>query len=363
MQPKAFALIVLLFTSLPAPELFAQSATQSNEPSSIAVQASSVVSSTGSSQENNPSTSTPKEDFGTLSVRGMRFALQPVITTERDEQKNYTRELVRLQWRGGDSIELFVFTPHGVAKAPAILYLYSYPSDVDRFYDQGWATRATADGFAAVGFVSALTGQRYRMRPMKEWFVSELRESIGSSVHDVQLILDYLASRGDIDMNRIGMFGQGSGGAIAVLAAHADTRIKAIDLLDPWGDWPEWLNLSPLVPEEERNAYLQPDFLKGVSGLDPVDYLADLKDRKLRLQQILNDPVNPREAADRMAKAAPATSKVARFDDSTAHYTAVHRQGVSGWLKDQLYPPVQAGFQVQSATSSAEAKKSSAAPR
>jgi hypothetical protein len=52
--------------------------------------------------------------------------------------------------------------------------------------------RVTRDGFAAIGFVSAFTGHRYQNRPMKQWFVSELPEALGSSVHDVQMILSPL---------------------------------------------------------------------------------------------------------------------------------------------------------------------------
>jgi len=76
------------------------------------------------------------------------------------------------------------------------------------------------------------------------------------------MILNYLEKRGDLDMDRVGMFGQGSGGAIAVLAAQADTRIKVLDLLNPWGDWPDWLKNSPHVPEDERAAYLNDHLLK-----------------------------------------------------------------------------------------------------
>jgi hypothetical protein len=53
--------------------------------------------------------------------------------------------------------------------------------------------------------VSALNGHRYTYRPMKQWFVSELQEALGSSVHDVQMILNYLSTRDDLDMSRVGM--------------------------------------------------------------------------------------------------------------------------------------------------------------
>ena len=36
----------------------------------------------------------------------------------------------------------------------------------------------------------------------------------------------------------------GSGAAIAILAAAIDPRLKALDLVDPWGDWPDWLAKS-----------------------------------------------------------------------------------------------------------------------
>ncbi len=61
------------------------------------------------------------------------------------------------------------------------------------------------------------------------------QEALGKSTHDVQMVLDYLAGRGDFDMSNVKVFGVGAGGTIAVLAASADSRIKAIDLLDPWG--------------------------------------------------------------------------------------------------------------------------------
>ena len=74
-----------------------------------------------------------------------------------------------------------------------------------------------------------MDGHRYHDRPMRQWFVSELQEAVVKSVHDVQMILNYLSTRGDLDLNRIGMFGQGSGGTIAILVASVDPRIKAIN--------------------------------------------------------------------------------------------------------------------------------------
>jgi cephalosporin-C deacetylase-like acetyl esterase len=188
-----------------------------------------------------------------------------------------------------------------------------------------------------VGFTSALSFERRRSpRPLKEWFVSNLDEALGTSVHDVQMILNYLASRSDIDMGRIGMFGQGSGGAIAALAAAVDPRIAVLDLLNPWGDWPDWLKDSPQIPEDERADYLKPDFIKKVAGLDPIDYIAQLRVRALRIQQIKDDPVTPASSRKKIAAATPAPDVVEWFQDEEAHVAVWRTEGLSGWIRKQL---------------------------
>jgi len=46
----------------------------------------------------------------------------------------------------------------------------------------------------------------------------------------VQMVLNYLETRGDLDMSRVGMFGQGSGATIAVLASAVDTLDRLLEL-------------------------------------------------------------------------------------------------------------------------------------
>jgi pimeloyl-ACP methyl ester carboxylesterase len=266
---------------------------------------------------------------------------RPPFIYQQDDHAEFVREIVRVHWREGDPIDLYIMRPKTPGKVPVVLYLYGYPSDSDQFRDNGWAKRATAQGFAAVGFASALTGPRYHFRPMKQWFISELQESMGSSVHDVQLVLNYLADRGDMDMNHVGMFGMGSGASIAILAAQADSRIKALDLLDPWGDWPDWLRESPAVPEEERAKYTTPEFLKSVAALDPIAYLPTLKIMRLRLRQTLTDPVCPKSARERIATSLRDPRYLERYANSAALMNAWQVDGLSGWIKQQLRSQMQ----------------------
>ena len=227
----------------------------------------------------------------------------PPIASRVASFASYTLDMARVQWRWGDPIDLYVIKPTGVKKPPVILYLYGHDSETDRFRDPWFGENATRNGFAAVGFVSALTGQRYHDRPLQQWFVSELQESLAVSAHDVQMVLDYLAARGDLDMDRVGMFAQDSGASIAILASAVDPRIKVLDAVDPWGDWPDWLAASPVVPEAERAAYLKPEFLKKVATLDPVIWLPKIQARKFRLQEAMFAPSTPKAAKEKLRKA------------------------------------------------------------
>src|ERR1700733_12071951 len=142
------------------------------------------------------------------------------------ETPDYVREYWRVQWRPADPIDVYIVLPHGLSRPRAILYVYDYRFDTERFRSDVWCKAATQGGFAAVGFTSALSLQRqHTPRPMKEWFVSELQEALATSTHDVQMILNFLEKRGDIDATQVAMYGQGSGGTIAILAAAVDPRI------------------------------------------------------------------------------------------------------------------------------------------
>lgn len=276
------------------------------------------------------------EKWDSLSLEGSNLVAEPPIVGEKDNFPEFTRELVRVQWRLGDPIDLYIIKPKYVPKPAVIMYLYSYPSETDRFRDDSYCERVASGGFAAVGFVSALTGHRYTMRPMKEWFVSELQESLATTVHDVQMILNYLSTRGDLDMSRAGMFGAGSGGTIAILSASVDSRIKAIDLLDPWGDWPDWMVKSTRIPENERPNYLTPEFLKKLEPLDPVKFLPQLKSQKIRIEFVADDEITPKAAREHIEAAAPAQAKTQDFENTRQFFATTSAGRLFRWLKDQL---------------------------
>jgi len=266
----------------------------------------------------------------TPAVKG-KLEADPMGRVERD---GFTREFWRVQWRELDPIDLWVIKPASVKNPPVVLYLYSYNGSNARYKNDDFCKSLTRGGVAAVGFVSAVTGQRFHDRAVRQTFVSELEESLGATTHDVQKILDFLEMRGDMDMNRVGMWGDGSGASIAILASAVDPRIKALDLLDPWGDWPEWLAKSSLVLEDQRAEYLTPFFLSGVADLDPLQYFSKVKAQKVRLQYIKDGiSITPSIVRENMEAAAPPNAEIVHYENTEAFLEEVATKGVGfDWI-------------------------------
>jgi hypothetical protein len=268
---------------------------------------------------------------------------QPQIV-EKVEIPNapFIREWYRVEWRMGDPFYLFVIRPKGVAaKTPVILYLPSFPDDTDLLQNNSWCTFAVQGGYSVVGFVGNVTAHRTRYRVLKEWFVSEMPEALTSTTHDVQLILDYLASRGDMDLDQVAMYGSGSGGSIAILASVVDSRIKVLDLLAPWGDWKTWAGGTVIIPEDERATYSKPEFLATVAGLDPVEWLPKIQAKSIRIEDIRGNKAMPDKAQEKLEAAAPDFALINQYGNGRAFLMSKSPISVLDWVKSHLGPTQQ----------------------
>jgi hypothetical protein len=111
-----------------------------------------------------------------------------------------------------------------------------------------------------------------------------------------------------------------------------------LDLLDPWGDWPDWLAKSTLVPENQRAAYLTPLFLKKVANLDPVRWLPKVKTQQVRLQYIKEGlTVTPEIVRQKMEAATPSSVKIVHYESTKTFLADVGSKGTGfDWIKEKL---------------------------
>ncbi len=260
----------------------------------------------------------------------------PPVIAESVTRQTFARFLIQVQWRKGDPVNIYLIRPLNTVRPPVSVFLYGFPSDLKRYEDDNYCRRVTQGGMAVIGMESALTGDRYRSRPMREWFVSELDESFHKTVLDVQYLLDYLTARGDLDMSRVGMFGQGSGASIAVLAAATDPRIKAIDLLNPWADWPTWTKTTASIGAEVRRELTTPKFLARIRPYDPVLWLPRLKKTVIRVQYVRNEPTVPVRSQDAFLRALPAQAVKVTLKDNLELYRATSDGKLFTWLTGTL---------------------------
>src|SRR3984893_1850906 len=284
------------------------------------------------------------QNIAALTREYVALSKTPPQITEKGEIPNafLVREWYRVEWRMGDPFYLFVIRPKGVtAKTPVILYLPSFPDDIELFQNNSWCTFAVQGGYSVVGFVGNVTAHRTRYRLLKEGFVSEMPEALTSTTNDVQLILDYLSTRGDMDMDHVAMYGSGSGGSIAILASVVDSRIKVLDLLAPWGDWKTWANGTVIIPEDERATYRKPEFLATVSGLDPVEWLPKIQAKSIRIEDIRGNKAMPDKAQEKLEAAAPDFALINQYGNGRAFLMSKAPISVLDWVKSQLGPTQQ----------------------
>src|ERR1700731_886747 len=76
-----------------------------------------------------------KEDWTSPALRNSKLKRVRPLLGYVNDYPGYSLELLQVQWRFGDPLDLYVMKPKGVAKPPVILYLYGYPAGTDRFKD------------------------------------------------------------------------------------------------------------------------------------------------------------------------------------------------------------------------------------
>jgi hypothetical protein len=91
-----------------------------------------------------------KEDWSSPALTSSHLRAARPLVGYINDYPGYTVELLQVEWRYGDPLDLYVMKPKGVKKPPVIVYLYSFPEDTDRFKDEEFQRAATKDGFAAV---------------------------------------------------------------------------------------------------------------------------------------------------------------------------------------------------------------------
>lgn len=94
---------------------------------------------------------------------------------------------------------------------------------------------------------------------------------------------------------------------------------------------------SPFVPEDERQNYVTPEFLKKTAPIDPLVWLPKLQARKFRLDQQLFDTNTPTPVKEKLRAAIPAAATTVMLYKNIEEFKTEFQDGKNlRWIQQQL---------------------------
>ncbi len=152
---------------------------------------------------------------------------------------------------------------------------------------------------------------------------SEGRVSRQGTVDDACAALAYVMGRADVDAKRVGLFGQSLGGAVAVVAAARDKRVKGLVVESAFSSYRDE---AAYVLRRNPLTYLVSWPLSRLlirRGLDPADYIAELSPRPVLIIHGAADRTVPCEMGRELAERA-AEPKELWLVDEAGHTGAIY---------------------------------------
>jgi cephalosporin-C deacetylase-like acetyl esterase len=189
------------------------------------------------------------------------------------------------------------------------------------------ATTLAQNGIGALFVQMAYYGPR-RPAGSKLRFLStnipQTMEAVRQTVLDIRYAAAWLASRPEIDANRLGIHGTSLGSMVGALTAEMEPRLKRVSILlgggglvDAYYDHPQAAKYRKMWEAVGGNKKLVVGLLAPV---DPITCAANLKEHQVLMIAARNDNVVPPSATRALWKAA-GEPKIVWFDCN--HYTAL----------------------------------------
>lgn len=194
--------------------------------------------------------STRSRPLGAEAYAGIRtfFAYDSVLpldarVAEEDSTSVYRREKIVFTGANGDRVPGYLTIPAGApARAPVVIAIHAGASSKEGWWEEdGYergklvTDRLLAANVAILSLDTRFHGERAAANDYESfrtmWFdgkkFSWIRDGLMQTVRDYRRALDYLATRPDIDMSRVGVIGYSLGGMMSLYLSAFDPRPKA----------------------------------------------------------------------------------------------------------------------------------------
>ncbi len=219
----------------------------------------------------------------------------------------------------------------GESKRPAVLVLHILNGnfELERLLCTSLAVRGIPAVMIKLPYYGerSLPGGRAELVKRPELFV----EACSQGIQDARRTIDLLASRPEVQTDRIGVTGISLGGLMSGATAGSDARVHRTCLLLAGGDLLEIIhhckeakNLSEFLKQQEP--VLREKIETAIKGADPLTYADQLRERAQKGQVLMmnatEDDVIPPACSRKLAAALGIEDKIVWFE-GLGHYTAI----------------------------------------
>jgi uncharacterized protein len=246
----------------------------------------------------------------------------------------------------GERVPASLFLPVKPAPPfPCIIVQHGYGGD--KSMGGTFASVLIPRGYAVIAIDIEYHGERKEAgKDVLSTDIEDDARALSQTVVDLMRTVDYLASRGDIDMNGIGYIGASLGSFLGAVFAGVDERVKSVFLIVGGGDWEKMLATSKVGPFDGiRDLYKQKglpysDYDKRMDAVEPLNYIGLVSPRPLLMVNCSNDKYVPKENAEELYDAAKDPKKIEWYtcDGDIAHIPPMDKtlSLIKKWFKKTL---------------------------
>ena len=258
----------------------------------------------------------------------------------------YTAYHIAFDSTNGERVPGVLYLPkNGAARNPCVIVQHGYGGD--KSMGGMFAGTLAPQGFAVIAIDAEYHGER--KEPGKDVLATDVENDERAwhqSIQDLSRVVDYLETRTDIDMQRIGYVGASMGAFFGAVFTGVDKRVKTAVLVVGGGDWDVFINNSMVPPAVVIRDYYKKagmplsDFAQGMAPVDPVHFISLFAPHPLLMINCSNDTIVPRKTGELLFEAAgePKYIEWLKCDAPIGHIPPIGKtqQLVMKWFKKQL---------------------------
>ncbi len=248
----------------------------------------------------------------------------------------WTSQVVHYNGAEGLRVPGLLLRPKKAERPPCVLFLHGYGGSKEQA--RMIAALLIPRGIAVFAIDAVMHGER--AEPGRELLSPELMQGgrpIVRTVIDNRRGIDYLETRGDIDVERLAMLGVSMGGIFGSILAAVEPRIDAAALIVAGGRWDLLLANSPHPRAQKlQQLGIQSEVVQqAMRVVEPVNFVGHIAPRPVLMVNGEQDQIIPRVCAEALHEAANEPKQVIWYEDGHVGMTPEVVGQVIEWLAKQ----------------------------